>query len=320
MSGYHWLRTKEFPNEREDLFLTPEQPGSQEAQSYRPLEAEPALFRIFADTEPTRDGIQEFANEYGPLSMFGGATARRIYVPHYKVVRREKPEAGGETAPKSALRIGSRNERTEIPDGVGETFSDWANAIRTMKDAVSLSEGLRLRDMERIANTLEAQDFAPQFFVPRRELPKNPIEIASQAQSCLQYLISRALSRQLSIELTEGLHVTLSDLLPTLWVQFAIALDDSTEFRRCIQCAKWFAAANSGNQIERIYCSNGCRTRAYRVRKNEQPIDIAGGTELTTEVWSLYTEGLWLDEIAKRLGIEPVFVRKAIQREAQEGH
>jgi hypothetical protein len=210
VSGYHWLRTKEYPNEREDLFLTPEQPGSQEARSYRPLEAEPALFRIFADTEPTKDGMQEFANEYGPLSRMGGATARMIYVPHYKV-RPEIPDAGGETAPKSALRFGWLKERTEIPDGVGETFSDWASAIRTMKDAVSLSEGLRLRDMERIANTLEAKDFAPQFWAPKMELPKNPIEIASRAQSCLQHMISRALNRQLSIELTEGLHVTLSD-------------------------------------------------------------------------------------------------------------
>ena len=64
-SGYHWLHTKEFPNEREDLFLTPEQPGSQEARSYRPLEAEPALFRIFADTEPTKDGIQELPTNMG---------------------------------------------------------------------------------------------------------------------------------------------------------------------------------------------------------------------------------------------------------------
>ena len=81
-----------------------------------------------------------------------------------------------------------------------------------------------------------------------------------------------------------------------------------------------FAASNSGNQIERIYCSSGCRTRAYRVRKTEQATDIAIGPELTAQAWNLYSEGLWLDEIAKRLGIDPVVVRKAIEREAQEGH
>ncbi len=314
MSGYEWVRTKEFPSGREDLFLTPERPciGGQEGRSYDPLKAEPALFRTFADTEPSHDGIREFANEYGPLSRFGGATARMIYLVHYKA-RPELPDAGGEAARKSAIRL-PRRERTETPGGYGEIFSDWANAIRTMKDAVSLSDGLRLRDMERIASTLEAKDFAPQFWVPKMELPKNPIGIASRAQSCLHHMISTALSRQLSIELTEGLHVTMSDLLPTLWLQFAIALENSTAFRRCIQCAKWFAASNSGNQIERIYCSSGCRTRAYRVRKTEQATGAAIGTELAAEAWNLYSDGLWLDEIAKRLGVDPVVARKAIVR------
>ena len=36
-------------------------------KEYQPLVAFPGLFRVFADTEPTQDGIKTFADRFGPL-------------------------------------------------------------------------------------------------------------------------------------------------------------------------------------------------------------------------------------------------------------
>src|SRR5215831_3931110 len=57
---------------RPQLFLTDGLPltaGSFRARHYQPLHLHSSLFRTFAETVPTREGILAFADEYGPLGV-----------------------------------------------------------------------------------------------------------------------------------------------------------------------------------------------------------------------------------------------------------
>ena len=73
-------------------FLTDGRPigagGLSASLRYQPLAAFSGLFRVFADTEPSRDGIKAFADRFGPL---GGDIAKQI--PLY-----DQPERQGRPA------------------------------------------------------------------------------------------------------------------------------------------------------------------------------------------------------------------------------
>lgn len=60
-----------------------------------------------------------------------------------------------------------------------------------------------------------------------------------------------------------------------LWVQFAQEIAGVRAYRKCEACPKWFAVTEHTRRTrrDRIYCSDACKTRAYRARKQEE----AGG-------------------------------------------
>ena len=68
---------------------------------YQPLAAFPGLFRVFADTEPSRDGIKAFADRFGPL---GGDIAKQI--PLYDQPQRQGVAVGiGEPLRHGTIRF-----------------------------------------------------------------------------------------------------------------------------------------------------------------------------------------------------------------------
>jgi hypothetical protein len=93
------------------------------------------------------------------------------------------------------------------------------------------------------------------------------------------------------------------DLGGALWLQFAQAVTAQTRFHVCKQCGEWFALPQRGARISREYCSNSCRTKAYRGRqeraralaaKGKSPKDIArelDTTALVVRKWLKAGEG-----------------------------
>lgn len=63
------------------------------------------------------------------------------------------------------------------------------------------------------------------------------------------------------------LHFVPENLLGAMWLQLATAIDRGLEYRQCSTCSKWFEVARLERGQERAYCSNACRSRAYRKRK-----------------------------------------------------
>src|SRR5262249_32215996 len=63
-----------------------------------------------------------------------------------------------------------------------------------------------------------------------------------------------------------GLRFTPAALLDALWLQFACAIDGNKDYRQCQECKRWFELSPGIARADRLFCSNACRTRAYRQR------------------------------------------------------
>lgn len=113
--GFRWVHTQSAPRGvggtgDEGPFLTAVVPPFA-GRRYAPLRDQPALFRIFAETLPTEEGILGFANQYGGL---GPEVATRVLL----------SETADETNPN--------------PWGWGESLDCWQKEILTMQRIVSL--------------------------------------------------------------------------------------------------------------------------------------------------------------------------------------
>lgn len=58
-------------------------------------------------------------------------------------------------------------------------------------------------------------------------------------------------------------------LLGALWLQFAQAVEQNKDYRRCAQCDRWLEISLSAVRKSKLFCSNACRTKAFRQRQAE---------------------------------------------------
>jgi hypothetical protein len=56
-------------------------------------------------------------------------------------------------------------------------------------------------------------------------------------------------------------------LIGALWLQVAQAIDGHKQFRRCEFCRSWFELAPDKARADKLYCSQACRSSAYRRRE-----------------------------------------------------
>ena len=66
------------------------------------------------------------------------------------------------------------------------------------------------------------------------------------------------------------IEISPKDLRGALWLQFAHALCRSSSFKRCEECDRWLQIGPGAARLEKTYCSNACRMRAYRKRKSKR--------------------------------------------------
>ena len=260
-----------------------------------PTADDSSLFRNFARMEPTPDQILEFAGRYGSLWM---------------------------------LKC--------------EPFCEWEFEIRTMRFLVDLwdavvekkksgliAEHFRPDENGVIAYLFPETMTAYSPYAHKRVLTTEhgarpgvgwgmiagggakgkPLEVAS-------LFIWRAVNTRLN---ALGSEVTLDrlgpdqyrlairphDLLGALWVQFALAISDSKEFRQCEVCGRSFELDPGINRTSRFYCQNACRVKAYRMRK--------------AEANRLHNHGKTLRQIATQLESDVPTVKKWITRKPPKG-
>jgi hypothetical protein len=98
-----------------------------------------------------------------------------------------------------------------------------------------------------------------------------------------------------------GLYFVPDSLLGALWLQFAQAIDANKDYRRCRECGKWFVLSPETARTNKLFCSNACRSKAYRKRQ--------------VEAQRLYAEGVPIEKIADKLGSDLKTVRSWVTRD-----
>jgi hypothetical protein len=311
--GYHWRETRPSlqPDQQHRPFLTDGRPSGAAGwrlREYLPLSEFPGLFREFADTDPSQDGIVAFANRFG---LLGGGVTQRV-----------------------PLHNQSASKAT--PVGNGEALHAWTDEILTMRLTAELWEAARKGDVGWLEQVIfwEKDGSGVQLLshpeLPAGELPEPPTlverawiagthlgddvlarfvpgDLVKPALHYVQSIINRQLQGRASPRLLWdgnrerlGLYIVPDGLIGALWLQFARAVERDSQFRRCAECGIWFELARGTARSDKLYCSTPCRTKAYRKRQ--------------AEAVRLHGEGRSIDDIARALESEPDTVRGWIER------
>lgn len=87
------------------------------------------------------------------------------------------------------------------------------------------------------------------------------------------------------------------DLRAAMWLQFAQAVSGNKEYRQCRHCDTWFelSAADNGRSRGRLFCTDPCKSRDYRRRKDRALALSATGLVPVDVAARLASEGLETD-------------------------
>lgn len=275
-----WLQIPKFQKKQYNLF-----------QNYDPLLDVGALFKTFANVDPSEAGIAIFASKYGQL---GGDIAKTCYVWHQLLPPLLDTEL-------SALPF-SIDGKYPYYRFFGETLRGWRSEIKVMKRAVALWEHLKAGKKRPVRFHLENEWGTEAVACLRQD------EIIIKGHELLRDDINKHLLKRISPEVQLGhskedlgLKIVPDSLIGAIWLQFALAVDGDKEYRLCDVCKeKWFELRPGKNRKDREYCSDACRLRAYRERKNEAR--------------QKYKDGMTIEEIAKELKSKPDTVRGWVEK------
>jgi hypothetical protein len=311
--GHHWLETRPSlqPDQGQGPFLTDGRPAGAAGwrrRLYLPLSEFSGLFREFADTEPSYDGVKAFADRFG---MLGADISQRIAL-------------SGQRGAKGT------------PLGTGETLNAWTKEILMMRFAIDLWEAGCKRDVDRLEQVVfwtedgSAVEIRSHPDLPNGQVPEAPAyverawiadhrlgddiggrfqqgDLIKPALHYVQSTINERLEGRASPRLLWdgnrerlGLYIVPDGLIGALWLQFARAVERDSQFRRCAECGIWFELARGTARSDKLYCSTPCRTKAYRKRQ--------------AEAVRLHSEGRSIDDIARQLESDPATVRGWIER------
>lgn len=211
------------------------------------------LHRVFAQTSPTPEAILRFANNFGRL---GGDIPGLIAV---------KDLGDG----KSLL-------------GPGEDQRKWIKEITVIAAAVSLWDWVRERNTERLSEEVywdgdlvrvggrKGMLIAAKNY--RRDLFET-IERGDVIQPALlavQRIVNKHIWERTGARLLlnrEGeleQHIVPNGLIGAIWLDFALAIDGNTQYRKCERCGTAFPVFPKGHR--RKFCSDKCRSAQHRHR------------------------------------------------------
>jgi hypothetical protein len=240
LDGYHWVREDETTILSPDLMHKDDQghwpdchlePIRGDFRSYEPLKIT-GLFRTFADIPLTPAGMLAFANQYGNLGDHLAELAYPI----------EPPEFESEQEKKEWLVYMHHFVRWFDP------INHWHGAIQKVRRCVKLWDNAQRgrageRTVEEVLSTVNQQltgDRFQTFFAKDRRKPSG-----------------------------YTMQMVPSNLLAALWLQLGQAITENKRLRSCSACGKWFELAPEHNRKSRYYCTEACRSRAYRDRKEK---------------------------------------------------
>jgi hypothetical protein len=217
-----------------------------------------------------RNGIVDFANTYGLLGRSPAGYTRWLEVPE------------------------------ELIDD-WDLHWVWSEAISEMRNLVQLWDLLRARDHRRLKDHVRWEGDSV-IYDNHPELPagssvghhgpQKVVVIASREtrQDWFEYFTPGDVITPAQFHLMAGINAWLqgladprlrwdekqgrpvskivpSSLLGALWLQLHQAVAGQKEYRQCAVCQGWFEISPKVSRASRRYCSDACRSQAYRDRK-----------------------------------------------------
>jgi hypothetical protein len=307
--GYRWTTSKKSvgakPHREVPILTAAASTDNLPVRWYEPRKDTPALYRTFADTVATEEGILRFANRFGTLGD--------------PVTRGAAPYESWNAADYTYSLV------TEEP------FGAWLEHIYSMRSAIALWDLASARDVRGLRNVIVFGEDGVRYQPPASwlqpdfrqaavidELPEEPpwfhdekiraaapfflmgggyfldryrrfgdhtaVEAAFTAVAMIADRFLRgSVSSSLYIDSEDGHAELLQDpdsLGSALWLQFAESITAGTRFRKCKACGEWFALPRQGTRSTREYCSDVCRVRTYRQRQEQARRKHAKGKPL----------------------------------------
>jgi hypothetical protein len=261
-----------------------------------PFEKQGALFMRFAGIQPNPRGILDFANEYGCLGiddyedLITPLPNRRLPKGDGLYCERLEEWFDEIFAMRSATKMWRAAKNREENKTTGETLAGLIKYRPTSKTVVypdsypsptSFAPGIpRLSSLAVVLSDDSHSELLGQ--IARFGIEKYLVELA---YLYVQKLINRGLrttdlGQRRSRAFAElswkprqprpTLSVAPDNLLGGLWLQFAEAVSGNKSFRSCPKCGKLIELSlePSGFRSDALFCSDQCRTKDYRDRKN----------------------------------------------------
>jgi hypothetical protein len=295
-------------------------------RTYKPLKELSALYRNFAETPGTPEGVLAFANQYGML--FREAKRKRYLSPAQRDV----------LAP-----FGDNFRRAECV----ELVDDWVRQIRFAAETVELWGMATNQENDKLRRKIRWEGRRAVHYVPTRadvfeyvsgdtlsemlsapavtdpesrfliaSAEKNPeafskLEPGERVRPALLRVIEHV-NRELPGHTAPGLfwnhqadqivfqEMPLS-LLGAIYLQLAHAVARNRSSRRCEVCSRWFELDPAKTRVDRRTCSNTCRTKSYRNRQYRAR--------------DLHAQGKTLREIARAVGSNVTTVKNWIKEQ-----
>jgi hypothetical protein len=291
-AGFCWIEAKEILLGRghdSGPFLVAR--FSELCRSYSPFR-ETGLFKSFAETDPTEEGILLFANKFGNLGEPTFVIPEKL--PDFPICA----SGGLATSPR------------ELLEGVG--FSFWNEQIGLMRQCLFLWDAIMRRRMADLRQVVRwrgesvcivvgnhSRWIASSRHHPERLSQMQRGDLYKPALYYVQEIVNEQLTkREVAPQLLWNRSKLQQFMFPrsligALWAQFCAAIDGDREYQTCKECRKWFERGEV--RVDAKFCSNACRQRAKRKRRSQAR--------------TLATKGFSISIIAKKLNTSSTTVQ-----------
>jgi hypothetical protein len=270
---------------------------------WEPFDEEPALFRIFAETDPTPEGILGFVNRYGPLlgpaNFFGSADAQSVgaircmilWLRHllhlWDSIEDNDLKALRQIVQFRNGTIYFQKVLMQAASGHAHYRLDW-NPARTRatpgKAWLEATPPFSLSDVRALAMLCLSGELGSELHADCRIVVRPQVRVG----------VVQEYDRPAFV-------IAPTSLWGLLVLQFAKAVEGERRYQRCAVCRRWFLLAPGINRADRQTCSGTCRNRLYFQRQQRAR--------------EMHAQGKTPREIARELGSDVKKVRAWIKKE-----
>jgi len=233
--------------------------------------------------QATEEGILAFTKQYGWLGV-----EERVFL-------------DGQKRPDESIR--------------GERFERWVRELKDMQETLTIWDDIQaghvdayrhwqiVRGENRDGYTGQVREKSRVIFQQHgRHMDFDPSMTYKQTASAPLFKVQETINEHLETSTVNRLIYAPQDdrlllriipksLLGALWLQLAKGIEGDIEYRQCHECGKWFEISLEAYRKSRLFCSNACRSKAYRTRQ--------------ASAQRLYAGGMPIEQIAESLDTDP---------------